>query len=432
MVGANEVVAAQFVLRSRVARSERYGTAVAGAVIAPPTSRPGTSLPAAFPYLAAGVAGAGVVAYLVLWGRRYGLDLKVYRGSVQAWQHGLDPYNGTFTASRLDFTYPPFALLVLSVLAWGTFALTQWLLWAASIAAGTASVAFVLRDAGVDGGARLWCASFAWTAAATLVLEPARSGLDYGQIEFLLMFLVVADLLAIPAPFRGVVLGVASAVKLTPLAFLIVLVTRRDWASTARAVASFLVWTSLTWLLWPSESSAFWQHDVVHTSRIGKVTDPSNQSWDAVLHRPPFPSSGLAPVWLLLSAVTLALGAVIAWRCARTGRQAWAVIAVALAGLLVSPISWSHHWIWVLLVPPLLVGVRRRSVPGVVRGLLWGMVALTVAGPYWWWSGTTRDALDALLPVWTFAMLAVWAAMELTTWRGAGGPESWLTARSAA
>ncbi len=343
-----------------------------------------------FPYVAAGAAGAVVLVYLVLWGHRYGLDLKVYRGSVQAWRHGLNPYDGTFTASHLDFTYPPFALLALSALAWGSFVLTQWLFWAVSIAAGTAAVFCVLREAGVAGGARLWCASFAWTAAAVLVLEPARSGLDYGQIEFLLMFLVVADLLAIPAPFRGVVLGVASAVKLTPLAFLIVLLTRRDWASTARALVSFLVWTLSTWLLWPSESRAFWQHDVVHTSRIGKVADPSNQSWNAVLHRPPFPSTGLAPVWLLLSALTLAVGAVIAWRCARTGRQAWAVIAVALAGLLVSPISWSHHWVWVLLVPPLLVGVRRRSVPGVVRGLLWGMVALTVAGPYWWWSGTTR------------------------------------------
>jgi alpha-1,2-mannosyltransferase len=409
---------------------------VAG-VIAPPSSDVAPHRAGPLPYLAAGVVGAVILAYLIAWGRRYGLDLKVYRGSVQAWHHGLNPYDGTYTASHLDFTYPPFALLPLSLLAWGSFALTQWLLWGASIAAGTASVFLVLREAGAATGLRLWCASFAWTGVAVLALEPARSGLDYGQVEFLLMFLVVVDLLAVPIPFRGVVLGVASAIKLTPLVFLIVLLVRRDWASTVRAVASFLVLTLMAWLLWPSESRSFWRHDVAHTSRIGKVNDPSNQSWNAVLHRPPFPSTGAAPLWLLLSAVTLAVGAVIAWRCTRTGRRAWAVIAVALSGLLASPISWSHHWVWVLLIPPLLIGARRRAVPGAVRPLLWGMVALTVAGPYWWWSGTTRDALDALLPVWTFAVLAVWAAVELGAWRNAGIPGSpvdptpGVTARSA-
>jgi alpha-1,2-mannosyltransferase len=409
-----------------------YVDVVAGAVTAPPRSPlpPRPNLAANLPYMAAGVAAAGVVAYLIIWGRRYGLDLKVYRGSVQAWHRGLNPYDGTFTASRLDFTYPPFALLALSALAWGSFALTQWLLWAVSIAAATASVFIVLRDRGVGGGARLWCASFAWTGAAVLVLEPARSGLDYGQIEFVLMFLVVADLLVVPAPFRGVVVGIASAIKLTPLVFLIVLLIRRDWASTVRALVSFLVWTVFTWLLWPAESRAFWRHDVVHTSRVGNVADPSNQSWNALVHRPPFPATGSPSVWLLLSTVTLAIGAVIAWRCARTDRQAFAVLAIAFAGLLVSPISWSHHWVWVLLVPPLLIGARRLAVPRTVRLMLWGLVALTVAAPYWWWSGTLRDAFDAVLPVWTFAVLGVWAALELIAWRSADGPPAVVTTPS--
>ncbi len=340
---------------------------MAGAVIAPSRRRVSARFPA-LPYTAAAVAGTAVVAYLIIWGRRYGLDLKVYRGSVQAWQHGLNPYHGTFTSSRLEFTYPPFALVPLSVLTWGSFAVTQWLLWAVSIAAATASVVMVVRDRGGEGGPSLWCASFAWTCVAVLVLEPARSGLNYGQIEFVLMFLVVADLLVIPAPFRGVVVGIASAIKLTPLIFLIVLMVRRDWASTVRALVSFAVWTLMTWLLWPAESRVFWRHDVVQTSRVGKVADPSNQSWNAVLHRPPFPATGLAPAWVLLSALTVAAGGVIAWRCARTDRQSFAVIAVALAGLLVSPISWSHHWVWVVLIPPMLLG-RPRAVGVPVRPL---------------------------------------------------------------
>jgi hypothetical protein len=85
----------------------------------------------------------------------------------------------------------------------------------------------------------------------------------------------------------------------------------------------------------------------------------------------------------------------------------------------------------VLLVPPLLVGARRHALAGAVRWLLWGLIALTVAGPYWWWSGTTRDALDALLPLWTFAVLSVWSAVELTVWRVARGPLPSVTARGA-
>ncbi len=115
----------------------------------------------------------------------------------------------------------------------------------------------------------------------------------------------------------------------------------------------------------------------------------------------------------------MAAGAVIAWRCTHTDRQAFAVIAMALAGLLVSPISWSHHWVWVLLIPPLLLAGPGRVVPPSVRLMLWGLVGLTVAGPYWWFSGAARDALDALLPLWTFALLVVWAATELTVWRAA-------------
>lgn len=382
-------------------------------------------------YVAAGAVGAGLVGYLVIWGRRYGLDLRVYRDSVQAWQGGHNPYAASFTSSRLDFTYPPFALVALSVLAWGPFVLTQWLLWAASIAAGTASVALVLRasGSGSGGGVRCWCISFAWVGVAAVLLEPARSGLDYGQIEFLLLFLVVVDLLAVPPPFRGVLLGFAAAVKLTPLVFLVVLVTRRDWASAVRALGSFAVWTLLAWVLWPAESRSFWRHDLSQTARIGKVTDPSNQSWNAVLHRPPFPSTGVPALWVILALVTLALGTMVAWRCTGTGRPAWAVIAVALTGLLVSPISWSHHWVWVVLLPPLLVGSRRWSVPGPARVLLWGVVALTVAGVYRWWSGSTRDALDAVLSLWTFVALSVWCALELGTWRrGAAGDPARTTA----
>ena len=371
-----------------------------------------------WPLIAAAVAGSALLAYLAVWGGRYGLDLRVYRDSARVFVDGRDPYGLTFTRSQLPFTYPPFALVVLTSLTWASFPVTQWLLWILSTAAATAAVVFVLRDRGFTGRAQLWLGSFAWVCAAMIVVEPARSGLDYGQIEAVLMFVVVADLLAVPSAYRGIAIGVAAAIKLTPLIFVLVLLVRRDRNSVVRAVLSFLVWTGLAWLLWPELSRVFWNHDVFHPARVGPVAFASNQSWYAVVHRPPFPTTGSGAAWLALSLLTLVAGTFVAWRCAQTERQSLAVVSVALVGLLVSPISWSHHWVWVLLIPPMLIGPRRSDTKPLVRALLWGVVLLTITAPYWWFStGAAGDAFEALLPAWTFAALVVWGRVEFVQWR---------------
>ena len=368
--------------------------------------------------LAAALAGIALVTYLAVWGRRYGLDLRVYRESARAWDHGHNPYALTFTRSQLAFTYPPFALLVLSSLTWASFAVTQWFLWALSAVAATATVVFILKDRGYAGGTTLWFGAFAWACASMIVLEPARSGIDYGQIEFILMFLVVADLLVVPPRYRGVAIGIAAAIKLTPLVFVLVFLVRRDWRSAVRTALSFMVWTSFTWLQWPKLSRVFWAHDVVHPARVGTVASGGNQSWYGILHRSPFPVTGSLPAWLVLSLATVLVSTFVAWRCVNTERQSFAIIAVALAGLLISPISWTHHWIWVLLIPPMLIGPRRHGTKSAIRTMLWSLVALTVVAPYWWFSGgVASEAVAALVSLWTFALLVVWSTVEFSQWR---------------
>ncbi len=369
-------------------------------------------------YGAAAMSGIALCAYLAVWARTYGLDLRVYRDSATAFLDGRNPYLMTFTRDHLAFTYPPFAAGVLAVLTWAPFSVTQWLVWVVSVLATTGAVAIVLKDRGFSGRASLWCGSFAWACASMIVLEPARSGVDFGQIEFLLMFLVVADVLSVPGSFRGILVGIAGAIKLTPLIFIIVFAVGRDWRSAARSVLTFLTCTGLAWLLWPTLSRRFWDQDVFHPARVGTVAYGGNQSWYAVLHRPPFPATGWSPAWLALSLGTALLGTFVAWRCVTEQRKSLAIMAVALVGLLISPISWTHHWIWVVLIPPMLIGPRRHETAWVVRFMLWGIVAVTVVAPYWWFSsGWTGDALDAVLPVWTFATLAVWSGVEYAGWR---------------
>ncbi len=381
--------------------------------------------------LVAIVAGGALCVYLAVWGRRYGLDLRVYRASVTAWLDGRDPYLLSFTGSHLPFTYPPFALAVLSSLTWGSFVLSQWLLWGLSVAATAAAVAIVLEDRGFAGGPTLWCGSFAWACVSMIALEPARSGVDYGQVEFVLLFLVVADLLVVPSYARGIATGVAAAIKLTPLLFVVVFLVRREWRSACRALGSFAACTGIAWLLWPHLSHEYWHQDVIHPARVGTVSYGGNQSWYAVVHRPPFPTAGSTPAWLVLSLATAVVGTFVAWRCVDTRRQSFAIVAVALGGLLISPISWTHHWIWVILIPPMLVGPRRHETEQVVRTMLWGIVALTVITPYWWVStGGAGDALDAVLPAWTFLTLLVWSAVELRGWRHRGRAEPVVIERS--
>jgi alpha-1,2-mannosyltransferase len=288
----------------------------------------------------------------------------------------------------------------------------------------------VMRDRGVAVTRALWCKAFAWSCVSVIALEPVRSGVDYGQIEFILMVIVVADLLVIPPSYRGVLIGLAAAVKLTPLVFVVLLIVSRDVKSVMRAGASFLAWTALSWLLWPGLSRLYWFHDVSHPARVGTIAYAGNQSWYAILHRPPFPAGGYASAWLLLSLVTLAAGVFIAWRCVNVNEKACAIVSIALAGLLVSPISWSHHWVWVLLIPPMMVLRRSSGVPQSVRMLLWGLILLTIAAPYWWFSrGIPADIFDAVLPLWTSVLLVVWSAIEFVTWRSnpAPGPARSMT-----
>ena len=68
-----------------------------------------------------------------------------------------------------------------------------------------------------------------WLLPAALFLEPVRNTLNYGQVNVALMALVAADCLAAaPRWPRGALVGLAAAVKLTPAAFVLFFLLRRD------------------------------------------------------------------------------------------------------------------------------------------------------------------------------------------------------------
>jgi alpha-1,2-mannosyltransferase len=332
--------------------------------------------------LMAGLAWLGVGLYMVAFGSHWFLDARVYRGAGHALFHGGRPYRSSFTEHHLLFTYPPFALLVLSLLSLPPLRATEALWWLVNSAALVTVVYLAARSALRLQGRRALAVSAAFAAVASIAFEPLRSNMDYGQINVILMLLVLSDLTVVRLRWRGVMVGIAAAIKVTPLVFVIGFVVRRDWASTARALGTFVAVTALAWLVLPTDSLRFWTNQLFDTKRVGKLGFVGNQSIDGLLHRSPFPHGASTYLWPLLVIATVMAGALLSARLFADRHPVDAVLALALTELLVSPISWTHHWSWIVLVP--IVVVERWSDGPVQRVLFLVLAVVAVVAPYWW------------------------------------------------
>ena len=371
--------------------------------------------PPSLTYVVTGVLMVAAAVYLVRWGRAYGLDLRVYRAGIASWRSGHNPYGGVFTTHHLLFTYPPFALVALSPLAWAPFAATQILLWALSILALALAVYVVCRRGGSRNGWPLVARSLGWASLAVVVVEPVRTNLDYGQINTLLLALVVVDLLVVPKARSGWLVGLAAAVKVTPLIFVALPLLEREWKAVARSLGVLAGTTGLTWLLWPNAAKTYWAHDLFAARRAGNIAYRGNQSLNGMLHRWPFPSSGQSGILLVLCGAAVLMGFYVAHRRLSHGDRTAAMLALALVGLLISPISWTHHWVWVALIPPLLLTDGGRSLRGPARTALWSLCAVSILAPYWWFStGLAAEVLADSLVLTGLGVLVVWSRSEYT------------------
>ncbi len=347
-----------------------------------------TRLAWAFAALAA-VAAVGVTAAGLKMD-----DLHVYQLGGQAWVDDVRLYSSDFHAPLgLPFTYPPFAAMTFALLAplpWTAAVAVVTALGVAALAASCVLVASTYVDvprnrAGPFGLPRPTPQATALglgVAAAGLLLEPVRSTLGYGQINLILLGLVIADCLLPKTPWpRGLLIGIAAAVKLTPAVFGLYFVASRQWRPAAVIVGTFISAHALAWAVAPRESRDYWFGALSDPARIGGLEFAGNQSVRALVHRWGVPAGTETLLW---GAAVLAVVAV-AWlavaRCRKTGDDVLALLATAVAGLLCSPVSWSHHWVWIApAAVVLLVAARRAARPGVWAAV--GAVLLVFAvGP---------------------------------------------------
>jgi alpha-1,2-mannosyltransferase len=222
-------------------------------------------------------------------------DLRIYHLGALRLMHGSSLY-GTPMLEHLGFTYPPFAALLLAPLAWVPLSVDKLavtglnillLVWAMRRTLMLASP----RHASdqqlpvVSSQTRAWSQA-AGVAAAALWLEPISVTLGYGQINLLIMALVVFDLSRPDtATTKGMAIGVAAAIKLTPLLFIpYLLLSHRERAGGVAAL-SFVASIALSFLIATRDASTYWCHEIFDTSRIGNAIAPANQSLRGAIAR---------------------------------------------------------------------------------------------------------------------------------------------------
>jgi len=235
---------------------------------------------------------AAAAIYFVHLGRGgglggYRLDLDVYRTGARVLLHGGDLYGRLPRLGGghvLPFTYPPFAALAFIPLALAGYSTASWLLTAVTIASVAVTLWCFAASTAAGTGTRMR-RLLPWALPAALLLEPVRSTLTYGQINALLMALVTVDCLTrAPRWPRGIGVGIAAALKLTPGVFVLFFLLRRDLRSAARAGLSFALCTSAGFALAPTTRCATGPRS------------PTSQRGSAASHMPPTsPSSAPWP-----------------------------------------------------------------------------------------------------------------------------------------
>lgn len=321
-------------------------------------------------FLAVIVAGVSVV---VDGFALAGTDIEVYHGGAATVLDGGPLYDFA-SPIGMRFTYPPFAALLfapLGLLPIGV-AVGVWAL--VSTAALEAAIWILVGAAGVTSRRNRALLTFVGTVVA-LPLGPLSSNFWVGQINTILLLLVVADLLRGPGRFRGIGVGIAAGLKLTPLIFIPYLLLTRQIRAGLVATASFAGTVLISLVLLPADWVRYWFDALQDITRVIPVDEAwiFNQSMLATIKRiPGAPES----VWFLLAAVVGLAGLAVAVLFRRRGDELAGIVACSVTGLLISPVSWPFHWVWCV---PLLVLWARRAWRGDLVHEKFGVVLLWLA-----------------------------------------------------
>jgi len=287
----------------------------------------------------------------------------------------------------IKFTYTPFAALGFAAGSLLPWAVLRWLMAVASLAAVTGTVWLTLGAVGWRGRDR--ATATAALAAVGLWTDPVQRALHLGQIEPLLMVLIVWDLCQPDSRrWKGAGIGLAAGIKLVPLIFIPYLVLSGKLRQAVVAAAAFVATTVIGFAFLPHASAAWWLTGYfLHADNVGDAGSLLNQSLLAMLTRGAGSMHVATSVWLGSVILVGAVGLAAAAALHRSGRPVAGWVTCALTGVLVSPISWDHHWVWIVPGLVLLVDAALRA-RGAARWACWalagGVASVFSAWPAHW------------------------------------------------
>ena len=363
------------------------------------------------------------------------VDMTIYREGVQAFLDGRPVYSEPMMAGdiALPFIYPPFGALAMVPLAsrgisHDTAGNNMIVFYDLLL---LACLYFCLRAVLAPRHRRLLLPITTVTWAVALFFEPIDLNNSFAQINVVIMALVVFDLVPrkrwLP---QGWLIGLAAAIKITPLAMLLYPLLKKDFRTILTAAASAVIATAVAAAVrW----DAFVEFFTVKLLAMGTGGDfgvgtdyQSNSSIKGVVQRL-YPSLESATdhatltsvVWLVLTLVTIAAGAWAMRLLIRRDLDVEAWLIGSLVMLLISPVSWSHHWVWLALVVPVFAyraWIYRHStwVSGSLLATLATWTVLMVTVPPKWWFGDQIDVYGMPLEFKLVVDDYVWFAL-LTT-----------------
>ena len=318
------------------------------------------------------------------------IDMQVYVYAVKDLLAGKDIFLTVTPVWHLYFIYPPIAAILMIPLAFGPYAMWQ-LLWAAGLIWAQWSV---LKRCGVPRGAKMALIMI----AVVVAVEPLRTTLGYGQVNTLLMAFVVIDLLPDPTDRsglnghgigggrrripRGVLIGLAASIKLTPALFVIFLLLLGKKREALWGMISFAFFTGIGAIFQPQQTLAFAMSLLGGNTHTASPLYVGNQSLLGVFFRLIGKGTSTTLLGLPIAGIIALLAVVVAAHWWRRGAKVFAVGLVGLATCLASPLSWTHHYVWIL---PLGIAMLQQ-----IARIRW-------AGP-----------TDTRLPRWVTIASAVW------------------------
>jgi alpha-1,2-mannosyltransferase len=304
--------------------------------------------------------------------------------------HRAAPLYGWPGYEHLKFTYPPFAAMAFTVLTLTSFPTLMHISVGVNIAAVLATIWMTFgglgyrRDLVRLGATLLLAAPLFWT-------EPVQRTLFLGQIEIVLMALIIWDQVQPDRRWwKGIGIGLAAGIKLTPLIFIPYLLLTRRFRQAAVASGTFALTFLLGFAVLPADSRKYWLTGLfAQGSRTGFVGWEGNQSLAAIITRLTGSVVRAQPAWLVADVAVGVAGVLCAALLDRAGHRMVGLLTCALTGLLVSPISWDHHWVWI--VPGTVVAAvyamrawraaARRAVRWALGGLTAGLMLVFAAWP---------------------------------------------------